>query len=71
MKSKRIMRKVHDTILKGITTAAATLAVLAAGCADTPGTNAPFIIAVVSLAWLALFTYANCGRRVKHEKSVR
>ena len=68
MRRKRIMRKVHNAILRGITIVASALVVLAAGCADTPGTNAPFVVAVVSLAWLTLFAYANCGRRMKHAK---
>lgn len=65
---RRTLRKAHDLVLKSITTIASALVVLAAGCADTPGTNAPFIIAVASLAWLSLFCYANLGRRTRHEK---
>ncbi len=70
MRRKRIMQKVHNAILKGITISAAALVVLAVGCADTPGTNTPFIVAAVSLAWLSLFAYANLGRRMKHAKSM-
>lgn len=68
---RKFMRKAHDFILKGITIIAAALFVLAAGCADTPGTIVPFIVAVASLAWLTLFAYANCGRRKRYEKSMR
>lgn len=67
---RKFLRKTHDFILKGITTIASALVVLAAGCADTPGTNTPFIVALVSLAWLSLFAYANCGRRRHHGKSM-
>lgn len=72
MRRKRIMQKLHNAILRGITIFASALVVLAAGCADTPGTNAPFIIAVASLTWLSLFCYAKSAlRKVKrHEKSM-
>lgn len=73
MRRKRILQKVHNGILKGITVAASVLVILAAGCADTPGTKTPLIICICSLTWLSLFCYANSElRKVKrHEKSLR
>lgn len=72
-KFRRTWRKARNFILKGITVAASVLVVLAAGCADTPGTKTPLIICICSLTWLSLFCYANSElRKVKrHEKSMR
>ena len=66
MRRKRILQKVYNGILKGITVAASVLVILAAGCADTPGTKTPLIICICSLTWLSLFCYANSElRKVK------
>ena len=55
-------RKIKNSILRTITTIAAALLILSAGCADTPS-NVPFIVAVASLTWLILFAYANSAYR--------
>ena len=66
---KRRLRKAHDFVLKAITVTAAALLILSAGCADRQ-TNVTFIVAVVCLAWLALFCYVNVWRPA-YEKSMR
>ena len=56
---KKIKRITHNTILIIITIIAVFSLLIAFGCADTIPSHKPFIVACISLVWLALFLYAN------------
>lgn len=54
--------KTKNKILKTITTAAVITLLLSACCLDGENVILPVALMGVSLAWIALFTAANCER---------
>lgn len=58
MKKKRLMRKVHNMILKMVTYIAISLFIVSA-CAIDSASIIPIAVLGISLTWIFLFCHAN------------